>query len=318
MTGEPFPKPREDGNALRADDWELLREVCEGDEALFDLQVALLGVEQRFRGMTRRVGVIDALEKCLKAALFENEKEAVEVLTERDRRLKTLKDRDDQAEDERRQLVLFREDLTGQRNSPAAWADPNDPGTPDAAEFLPLPRPADLRPRPRRPRRGTRGCGRSSCSAGRTGPARRRCSTRSSSPSTARAPLLEAGQPRVRRVPPPVDPPRRRAGAKGRASRSRSAMPRAAKSIVYEVCRSWTRAGREGPRGPPRASRTACRTAGTPSTGASSSRSSSRSRSRSSSSSTPRRSARSPRTRPAARCSGRRSSRSSASTSSSG
>ena len=53
---------------------------------LFDLQVALLGVEQKFRGMTRRVGVIDALEKCLKAAIFEDEEEAVEVLTERDER----------------------------------------------------------------------------------------------------------------------------------------------------------------------------------------------------------------------------------------
>ena len=91
VTGEEFPRPREDGNTLRSDDWELLRDVCEGDEVLFDLQVALLGVEQKFRGMTRRVGVIEALEKCLKAAVFEDEKEAFAVLTERDQRLKRLK-----------------------------------------------------------------------------------------------------------------------------------------------------------------------------------------------------------------------------------
>ena len=48
VTGEPFPKPRDDGNALQADDWDLLREICDGDEVLFDLQVALLGVEQSF------------------------------------------------------------------------------------------------------------------------------------------------------------------------------------------------------------------------------------------------------------------------------
>ena len=56
VTGEPFIKPRDDGNTLRADDWNLLREICEGDEVLFDLQVALLGVEQKFRGkaQTRR------------------------------------------------------------------------------------------------------------------------------------------------------------------------------------------------------------------------------------------------------------------------
>ena len=108
-TGEPFPKQRDDGTSLQADDWELLREVCEDDKVLFDLQVAMLGVEQRFRGMTRRVGVIDALEKCLKAAIFENEEDAVKVLTERDRTLKRLKDRE--SDDEERRLVLFREEL---------------------------------------------------------------------------------------------------------------------------------------------------------------------------------------------------------------
>jgi DNA sulfur modification protein DndC len=104
-TGDPFPTPKEDGNTLQADDWNLLRAVCNGDEVLFDLQVALLGVEQKFRGMTRRVGVIDALEKCLKAAVFEDEQEAFEVLSERDQRIKALKARDGES-----QMVLFRED----------------------------------------------------------------------------------------------------------------------------------------------------------------------------------------------------------------
>jgi DNA sulfur modification protein DndC len=110
-TGEPFPKQREDGNALRADDWELLREVCGDDQTLFNLQVALLGEEQRFRGMTRRVGVIDALERRMKPAIFGSETEAVEVLTERGRRLRILSG-DEAAEDQRRQLELFREDST--------------------------------------------------------------------------------------------------------------------------------------------------------------------------------------------------------------
>jgi DNA sulfur modification protein DndC len=113
VTGGPFPKPRDDGNPLRADDWDLLREVCQGDEVLFDLQVALLGVERRFRGMTRRVGVIDALEKCLKAAVFEDEEDAVKVLTERDERLKRLKARD--GDDPPGQMVLFHEDKANDR-----------------------------------------------------------------------------------------------------------------------------------------------------------------------------------------------------------
>ena len=55
VTGEKFPKRGDDGNGLRADDWELLREVCGDDQAFFDLQVSLLGVERQFRGMSRRV-----------------------------------------------------------------------------------------------------------------------------------------------------------------------------------------------------------------------------------------------------------------------
>jgi DNA sulfur modification protein DndC len=117
VTGEPFPRPREEGNTLRSDDWDLLREVCEGDEVLFDLQVALLGVEQKFRGMTRRHGVIDALERCLKAAIFEDEEEAVGILTKRDQQLKSLKGQDE--DDQRRQLVLFREDRTNDGRVPS-------------------------------------------------------------------------------------------------------------------------------------------------------------------------------------------------------
>jgi hypothetical protein len=56
--------------------------------------------------MTRRVGVIDAREKCLKAAVFEDEEEAVKVLTEREERLKRAKARDE--EEQGMQMVLFR------------------------------------------------------------------------------------------------------------------------------------------------------------------------------------------------------------------
>ena len=56
VTGEPFPRRADEGNGLRADDWALLREVCGDDQAFFDLQVALLGTERQFRGMSRRAG----------------------------------------------------------------------------------------------------------------------------------------------------------------------------------------------------------------------------------------------------------------------
>lgn len=104
-TGEPFPAIEEDARALRADDWELLREVCEGDETFFDLQASLLDVEQKFRGMTRRVGVIDALEKELRAGFYRTEEEAVGVLTERARRKRLIEEADAR---DGEQLELFR------------------------------------------------------------------------------------------------------------------------------------------------------------------------------------------------------------------
>jgi len=83
----PFPKKADDGNWLRQDDWDLLRQVCGEDKAFFDLQVSLLGVERRFRGMTRRSGVFEALEDRLRVGMFQNEQEAISILSgQRDRR----------------------------------------------------------------------------------------------------------------------------------------------------------------------------------------------------------------------------------------
>ena len=47
--------------------------------------------------MTRRVGVTEALENCMKAAIFSGEDEAIEVLTGRDHRLKQVRAGDDRA-----------------------------------------------------------------------------------------------------------------------------------------------------------------------------------------------------------------------------
>jgi DNA sulfur modification protein DndC len=89
-TGGKFPARQDDGRGLRADDWDLLREVCGDDAALFDLQVGLLGVERQYRGLSRRTGVFDALEERLRAGLYGSEAEAVAVLSERDRRERAL------------------------------------------------------------------------------------------------------------------------------------------------------------------------------------------------------------------------------------
>jgi DNA sulfur modification protein DndC len=91
VTGEKFPKREDEGNALRAEDWEVLREVCGDDPAFFDLQVSLLGVERRFRGMSRRSGIYDLLEDRLRTGLYGNEQEAVAVLGERHKQMEQAK-----------------------------------------------------------------------------------------------------------------------------------------------------------------------------------------------------------------------------------
>lgn len=80
VTGESFPTRGDEGNALRADDWEVLREVCGDDPAFFDLQVGLLGVERQVRGTSRRGGVFERLEERLETGLYGSEAEPVEVL----------------------------------------------------------------------------------------------------------------------------------------------------------------------------------------------------------------------------------------------
>ena len=83
VTGSEFPRGGDDGNGLREDDWALLREVCGDDPALFELQVALLGVERRYRGMSRRAGIYEVLEDCLRTGLYRSEQEALAILGER-------------------------------------------------------------------------------------------------------------------------------------------------------------------------------------------------------------------------------------------
>ena len=90
VVGEPFPQRDDDENSLRAEDWDLLKTICNGDQGLFDLQIALLGVEREYRGMGRRAGVFEALEECLKTGIYGSEGDAVEVLTDRRDKLGSL------------------------------------------------------------------------------------------------------------------------------------------------------------------------------------------------------------------------------------
>ena len=59
-TGDEFPIPAED-NLLRAEDWQILKEVCSEDSMSFELQSSLQDVEREYRRMSRFAGIYEAL-----------------------------------------------------------------------------------------------------------------------------------------------------------------------------------------------------------------------------------------------------------------
>ncbi|MCY2991039.1 MAG: DNA phosphorothioation system sulfurtransferase DndC [Planctomycetota bacterium] len=107
VTGEPFPKLPADDNLLRAEDWQILRELCGEDEQLLQLQAGLLDIEREFRGMSRRAGIYEALEERLRVNQYQGEGEALAIRKEEERRKRRA------VEPDRRpaavQTVLFEE-----------------------------------------------------------------------------------------------------------------------------------------------------------------------------------------------------------------
>jgi DNA sulfur modification protein DndC len=79
-TGEEFPGgPLDQHLAVAADEVELLREVCDGDDLHFETMRELLAVERRFRTMTRRSGLFEALEKAIKKGYYTDADDAVDL-----------------------------------------------------------------------------------------------------------------------------------------------------------------------------------------------------------------------------------------------
>jgi DNA sulfur modification protein DndC len=106
-TGEEFPTPLSDDGQLRLDDWETLREVCNGDLSLFELQVCLLDIERQYRGMTRRAGIYEALETQLRASQFADEQEALKIKLDEERRRESVELKCSVAAIDQAQRVLF-------------------------------------------------------------------------------------------------------------------------------------------------------------------------------------------------------------------
>lgn len=86
VTGLEFPKLASDDELLQLEDWNALKDICGEDEQFFDLQVQLIDIERQYRGMSRRVGVFDSLEKKLRDGQYENEEDAIQIRQEEERR----------------------------------------------------------------------------------------------------------------------------------------------------------------------------------------------------------------------------------------
>ena len=87
-TGEDFPgRPLDEHLSIGADEIELLRNACEGDDLLFTTARELLAVERKFRTMARRSGLFEELERTVKRGFFEDKEDAhAYALKKRDRR----------------------------------------------------------------------------------------------------------------------------------------------------------------------------------------------------------------------------------------
>ncbi len=95
VTGEPFPDERyDDTTSFTEEDLALLAEICGEDRLHYELVRGMLDVERRYRLMTRRAGLFDALEKEIKKAFYENEDDAIDRATKRRDAMEAAKEGD--------------------------------------------------------------------------------------------------------------------------------------------------------------------------------------------------------------------------------
>lgn len=78
-TGEEFPgQPLDEHLTVAADEVDLLREICDGDDLHFKTMRELLAVERKFRTMTRRSGLFEALENTIRRGYYTDADDAAE------------------------------------------------------------------------------------------------------------------------------------------------------------------------------------------------------------------------------------------------
>ena len=83
-TGEPYPGGRvDDALGMGADEMNLLRELCDGNDLQFQLTRELLSIEHQHKSMLRRAGLFDAFENAFFRNFYDNEEDAVDRVRKR-------------------------------------------------------------------------------------------------------------------------------------------------------------------------------------------------------------------------------------------
>ena len=88
VTHEEFPgQPLNEHMSLGADDIDILRDICDGDDLHFEMTRSLLSVERRYRTMARRAGLFTEMEDVIRRSFYEG----VDDASERARTLATAR-----------------------------------------------------------------------------------------------------------------------------------------------------------------------------------------------------------------------------------
>ena len=96
VNGEPYPRIFvDDSIKLKAEDLDLLRTICKDsgdpDEIHYRLAKEVLHLEQQYRTMARRSGLVKAIEKSLVNNSFHSEQDAEEFAIQRDNKIQQRK-----------------------------------------------------------------------------------------------------------------------------------------------------------------------------------------------------------------------------------
>lgn len=83
VTGNKYPYCNDVKTVFGSNEWNLLREICDEDNTLFELQTILLDITQRHYGFIRRQGVMREIEGAIKRCYYEDENDAVRVAQEK-------------------------------------------------------------------------------------------------------------------------------------------------------------------------------------------------------------------------------------------